>query len=123
MPTSIVEVRPLTEAERHLLCWLLAHSTKRALSFLPQVLAAHVVSRCGCGCASIDLSVSGRTAPQQQNTEVLADYRWDAPEGQQFGIFAFARGDILAGLEVWSIDGQATPSALPQVAQLRPIDS
>jgi hypothetical protein len=32
----------------------------------------------------------------------------------------FAKDDALAGLEVWSIDGLATPTELPNIAWLRP---
>jgi hypothetical protein len=53
--------------------------------------------------------------------QILADFAWQAADGSQFGIFLFSRGGLLAGLEVWSVDGLATPSTLPRIDQLHPI--
>jgi hypothetical protein len=52
---------------------------------------------------------------------VLSDYQWIFPEGYLCGIFVFAKGELLSGLEVWSIDGQATPISLPAIEDLTPI--
>ena len=122
MTTPVPDVRPLTEPERRLVAWLLQHGSERSLPFLAQLPSTTVVSRCSCGCASIDFAVAGRTPSPEGGIEILADFRWDNADGHLFGAFVFARHDLLAGLEVWSIDGQATPSILPTAAQLRPID-
>ena len=53
--------------------------------------------------------------------EALADHEWQGPAGELFGVFVFARQGILAGLELWSIDGLATNSRLPQLSELKPL--
>jgi hypothetical protein len=115
----IDEDRSLTREEESLVRWLLEHSEKDGPSYLPQVDDVRVVSRCPCGCATINLSVKGERRSDQK-MKVIADFAWDR-DGQQFGIFVFEHGGFLAGLEVWSIDGQADPSTLPRPDQLQPL--
>jgi hypothetical protein len=120
--TSLPEDRLLTEQEHGLIRWLLEHGGQEASTFLPQLESARVVSRCSCGCASIDFSVAGRTGSPQAGLHVLSDYQWNNAEGHLLGVFVFAREELLAGLECWSIDGQSTASALPLPEQLRSIN-
>ena len=82
-----------------------------------EVEHVRVVSRCGCGCASIDFLNSPR-APM----EILSEHKWQTAAGHLFGVFAFAKEGRLAGLEVWSIDGQATPTELPATSSLVPFE-
>jgi hypothetical protein len=51
--------------------------------------------------------------------QILADYVYDDPEGHTVGVFLFASGDRLAGLEVWSIEGDPIPSEVPDPEVLR----
>jgi hypothetical protein len=51
---------------------------------------------------------------------LLADYVWDAADGSCCGVFVFERAGLLAGLEVWSVDGLVTAPSLPAVERLRP---
>lgn len=120
--TSIPEDRPLSNAEKGLVRWLLEHGTEEGRSLLPQLEQAQVIARCSCGCASVDFSVGGKIS-STSGISVVADYRWDSSEGYLFGVFAFSKGGLLSGIDVWSIDGRATPSALPNPGQLRPIDT
>ena len=120
--TAIPENRPLTRAETVLVKWLLEHGTDTARELLPQLDRARVVSRCSCGCASVDFSVDGKVAPPKTGMTVVSDHRWDSPEGYFFGVFAYAREGLLSGIDLWSIDGRATASLLPDTNQLRPID-
>ena len=119
----IREDRPLTVEEEGLVRWLLEHGIPGtdATSFLPQIDQARVVSRCPCGCASIDFAIVGRTPPAGVPLQVLSDYEWDGDSGAKFGVFVFVKADLLAGLEVWSIDGLATPDKLPAIEALKPI--
>src|SRR5438552_116066 len=119
---SIPENRPLTEAETGLVKWLLEHGTDAARELLPQVDRARVVSRCSCGCASVDFSIGGKVPSPKSGMSVVSDYRWDSPEGYLFGVFAYTREGLLSGIDLWSIDGRATASSLPDTNQLRPID-
>ena len=121
--TSIPEDRPLTQAERDLVKWLLEHGNAEARALLPQVERARVVARCSCGCASVDFAVDGKRASPKSGMSVVSDYRWDSPEGYLFGVFAFAREGQLSGIDLWSIDGRATARELPKPDRLRPIDA
>jgi hypothetical protein len=120
---AISEDRPLTNDEAALVRWLLEHGNPHASTFLPQLASARVVSRCPCGCASIDFAIDGTTAPVGAGMHVLSDYVWQAPDGSHCGVFTFARGGQLAGLEVWTADGVGPVSLLPFVEQLRPLAS
>lgn len=112
------EARDLTDAERLLVRWLLAHGTTLAINFLPQVANARVASKCGCGCASIDFSIDGTSAPITEGMNILADYIYLTASGQLCGVFLFEQAGLLAGLEVWSVDGHDAPTALPAIDQL-----
>jgi hypothetical protein len=53
--------------------------------------------------------------------EVLADFQWREADGGLCGAFVFARGGLLAGLEIWSVDGRATPGVPPRPDMLTPL--
>lgn len=120
--TSVAEDRLLTPKEAHLAQWLLEHGTPEAASFETQVASARVVARCACGCASIDFAVGGHRGKATDGMAVLSDYQWRDAAGHLFGAFVFAYGKILGGLEVWSIDGQATAKHLPDIQQLSSLE-
>jgi hypothetical protein len=112
--------RPLTAEEIALTIWLLQYGEAKAERFLEHVPRARVVGRCPCGCASIDFAIAGQRAPACTGLDVLSDYQWRGSQGELFGVFVFARGNLLSGLEVWSIDGRATPTSLPNASELEP---
>ena len=120
--TSIPEDRVLTVQECELVRWLLEHGNENAKSFLVHLESAKVISRCYCGCASINFAVANKV-PTAASFQVLSDFQWESPEGHLFGVFVFARNDLLSGLEVWSIDGQSTPTSLPAIENLKPLGS
>jgi len=117
---SIPEDRPLTAEETALVRWLLEHGFAEADAFVPQLEQARVVSRCPCGCASINFSIEGKLPPIGDPLQVLSDYEWESESGAKLGVFVFAKAGILAGLEIWSIDGLGTPT-LPRIESLVPI--
>jgi hypothetical protein len=88
-----------------------------AHDFLRQLAGARVVSRCPCGCASIDLEVSGLPRPSG-GLRILGDFLW-GPENAPAGAFIFERGGVLAGIEVYGLAG-AAPRELPLPEDLRP---
>lgn len=109
----IAEVRPLTAAERRLIECLLANAGETARAFLPQLSEASVVSRCHCGCPTIDLAVAGRTAPDGAN-RILASLDTYSPEGVRAGVLLHARNGLLAEIEVYSMAGDERPFTLPE---------
>jgi hypothetical protein len=114
----IPEDRPLTTAEERLIRWLLEHGLPEAAGFIPQLVKARVVSRCPCGCASINLAIGGTVPPTGAGMQILGDFGWQATDGARFGVFVFACAGQLTGLEVWSVDGLTAPSSLPAVGEL-----
>ncbi|MGH9817701.1 MAG: hypothetical protein ACRD6I_16625 [Candidatus Acidiferrales bacterium] len=113
--SAIPESRDLTPKERDFLRWLLDHGKPSAAAHLGEIQRVRVVSRCGCGCASIDFT----NAPGA--LEILSDHEWQDEQGRRFGAFAFAKQGQLAGIEVWSVDGLATPASLPDPNVLTPL--
>jgi len=49
---------------------------------------------------------------------ILSDYSWIDDKGYTVGIFVFSVSGQLAGLEVYSADGESDNSQLPDTAQL-----
>ena len=119
----IPDDRPLSPEERTLVRWLLEHGRPEANRYLDHLGQARVVSRCSCGCASVNFAVAEHETAPMAGMQVLADYQWRDPSGHLAGIFAFAREGVLAGLEVWSIDGEAAIDKLPPVEVLEPLGS
>jgi len=113
------EGRPLTHHEEELVRWMLEHGEPSAAQLLPQVTDARVISACPCGCASVDFAIGGIAPPVTEGLQIQSDYFWEDEEGRNFGVFVFARNDQLGGLEVWSVDGQATPAKLPPIDRLK----
>lgn len=116
----LTEPRSLTQEELELTTWLLRHGIDGAEDFLPQLDKAKVFSHCQCGCASINFSNDGKR-PQTFAMRILADYQWTDEFGRKFGVFVFEQDDLLAGLDVWSIDGAANVLQLPPPFILEPL--
>ena len=113
----IPQDRALTAEERTLVAWLLDHGNEQAAKFRGQLEQAWVVSRCACGCASINFTIAGKTPPML-GMNVLSDYVWNDAQDNHFGIFVYAQGDLLSGLEVYGF-GDATPEVLPRPEELK----
>ena len=121
---SIAEIpdnRPLSDSEASLVGWLLNHGIANARDYLPQLDRSRVVSRCYCGCASINFAVDGVLPLPGVGISILADFEWKGPRGELFGVFLFERGGVLAALDVWSQDGLADVKSLPSTELLHPI--
>ena len=119
----IAEDRSLSSEEAALVRWLLEHGIPGtdAACFLPQLEQARVVSRCPCGCASIDFSIARKIPVSAAPLQILSDYVWEDATGAKFGVFVFAKEQLLAGMEVWSIDALQAANALPRIEWLKPI--
>ena len=115
---EIPDDRELSDKERELIRWLLEHGTDEAASFVPQLSNIRVVSRCGCGCPSINF-VNDRSG----GMTILADYQAGEPGIGLTGVFLFACDGRLAGLDIWSIDGVANPKELPVPGNLTRLEN
>ena len=118
---EIPDDRPLTPYELVLVRWLLEHGIPKAVDYLPQLETAHVVSRCYCGCVSINFAIDRVVPPPGEPINILADFERQAVGGEMFGVFVFERDGLLAGIEVWSQDGLGQATVVPEIKQLRPI--
>ena len=108
--------RELFPHEHDLVEWMLKHGAGEPERFLDHLAVARVVSRCSCGCASIDLAVPGRRLPDG-GLRIIGDFLF-GDEASLCGAFVFERDGILAGLEVYGLAVDA-PRVLPQPADLR----
>ena len=115
----IWEDRPLAEKETKLVRWLLEHGLPGSEAFLPQVDRLRVVSRCGCGCASVDFSLDGTAPDRKTGLNPVSDWFWGESAKNLCGVFVFVRGERVSGLEVWSVDGSVTPTELPEIEDSR----
>jgi hypothetical protein len=119
------EPRPLTDAERALLRWLLTRGAeitgtdaKLAGSFLPQLAALQVVGRCGCGCPTVDLALGVPELAVPGVTATLADVEGRSPEGTEIGVILRASDGRLRELELYPRDGQV-PFTIPGEEELK----
>jgi hypothetical protein len=88
-------------------------------ALLAQVDAARVVGFCGCGCATVDISVESEPSTTSvahpiPNEAVVLDDDGDGIGG----VLVFARDGYLAGLEVYDFNGVPI-SPLPSTDRLR----
>jgi hypothetical protein len=108
--------RPLSDEERLLARWMLQNGEPEALGFLDQLDRAIVSGICGCGCASIDFQIGDRHPDKKQGMTILSDHLF-GPESQPCGVFIFAYGNTLGGLEVYGFG--ETVDHLPKSEELR----
>jgi len=113
------EHRPLTDAERTLLEWLIAHGGPEAQQYAPQVSQVRVVARCTCGCPTIDLGIGERQHRTVGASLVLADFEGVTPEGIEVGVILHAREGQLSELEVYAMPEVDCSFSLPKIESLQ----
>jgi hypothetical protein len=106
------EQRPLTTDERQLLEWLIAHGFPTAAKYESQLTQVVVVSRCTCGCPTVDFAVAGKQTFGA--SEIIAEAEGKSPEGVAVGVIVHAREGQLSELEIYSIEPHAAPFGLPR---------
>jgi hypothetical protein len=116
---AIQDHRDLTSDERVLLEWLLANGYEGASAFTSQLAQVKVVSRCACGCPTIDLAVGEKRERTAGPSTILADAVGYSPEGVKVDVILHVREGQLSELEVVSHDG-TTAFALPNPEALQP---
>jgi hypothetical protein len=110
----IEDRRELTPRERQLLEELLRRSRSTSAEHFAQLSGVSVISRCGCGCPTIDLAVSGHSpAPPSESTTIIADGEARTPEGVLAGVILHTRRGFLSELEVYSMEGVEHSFSLP----------
>jgi hypothetical protein len=117
--------RLLTERERTVTRWIIEHggaSEKERKGFLVQLGAATVVSRCACGCASVDFAIRGEPAPAGVGLEIIGDFLCGEERAGINGVFVFARSGVLAGIEIYQLSDEKIHTELPAPDTLRAFD-
>ncbi|TGK77679.1 hypothetical protein EHQ24_18860 [Leptospira noumeaensis] len=110
--------RLLTEEETTIILWLLKNSPSNLTHHINNIANIIVQDKCKCGCASIDFL--NRKEYKKSNLTIISDFKWKDNKNNLFGIFLFEVNSKLAGLEVYSIDGNAeTPKILPNIQNLQ----
>lgn len=81
--------RPITAQERALIEWLLRHGKPGSEHFLQQVDSLLVVSKCLCGCPTVNFTREGESVPYEVE-RMLADYLATV-DGMDVGVILFQR--------------------------------
>jgi hypothetical protein len=117
--------RSLSQEERILLEWLLAHpSSDVLLSDVPkyksQIDSLHVVAKCGCGCPTVDFAL--HSGQKSGASEIVAEAGGKSPEGVSVGVILHAREGEISELEVYSTQGSDVSFSLPVPDSLEPYE-
>lgn len=112
----VPDARQLTPKERSLLERLLSHGTTESKSYVEQLPLVTVVSRCGCGCPTIDLAVDGRAASHGSPSLILSEASGVSPEGVSFGIILHSREGLISELETYPLEDVAF--TLPDIERI-----
>ena len=67
--------------------------------FVGNVDRLHVISRCGCGCDSVDFAKHDPEHPSR----IIADGIGLTPKGGQVGVMVWATDDTITGLEIYDL--------------------
>lgn len=108
----IEEYRDLSAIEVDLIRWLLAVTNNS--EFIEQVEKTKVISKCGCGCRTIDLQVEGYDA---KSGGLNLSAQGISPEGVPVDVVLHIRHGLISELEVYSMNG-INEFGLPEIDQL-----
>jgi hypothetical protein len=108
--------RPITQAERQLVCWLLERSDSSHRHLASQLDSLNVVSKCNCGCPTVYFAVDG-DPPTRKGEAIISDYLGEVDE-QEVGIMLFELSGKSSSLEVYSCAGHDKAFGLPSVSTL-----
>jgi hypothetical protein len=114
---SIPLNRPLTEAERRFLTWLLEHGATGASAYIAQIPEITVIRQCGCGCPTLDLAVAGKHG--QGESTIVADFLGMTQEQAYVGVMVHVREGVLSELEAYTLS-DITEFTFPRIEVLRP---
>jgi len=96
---------------------LIEHSyIENATRLLPQLDRLSVVSKCNCGCPTIDLALDGKPAVLKGQS-CISD--WDAEvDGMPVYVQLWVSKDQISSLEVGSLPGTDQPFGLPAIESM-----
>jgi hypothetical protein len=113
---TVDDDRPISTHEAAIVSWLLRYGVPagRLLHLAASVPRLRVVSRCGCGCASVDFEQEG----QPTTSHPIADALAETPDGS-VGLILWGRDDAITGLEIYELSS-ANIKTLPAIDDLLP---
>lgn len=111
--------RALTQHERNLVFWLIEHSfIQDASRLLPQVDRLSVISKCTCGCPTIDFTLDRQPAPATRKGErFISDWLAEV-NGMLVYVQLWVLNDQISSLEVGSLPGTDQPFELPAIESI-----
>ena len=103
--------RPITPQEAAVIRATLEQAPKvPALSRLAGGIdQLHAISKCGCGCDSVDFAEHDPSRPSQ----IVGDGIGVTPKGGQVGVLVWATGDAITGLEIYDLGAGDGDTRLP----------
>jgi hypothetical protein len=105
----------MTPDEQAVVLAMLAQDFPGSAELRAQVPSALVIGECGCGCATIELTV--KSAPRSVNAPVQDGMLISAEvQGTEAGVLLFVKDGYLSCVEVYSSGDQ--PAVLPRPEQL-----
>ena len=108
----IEEHRDLSLKEVNLIKWLLSKTNHS--EFIEQIEKTKVISKCGCGCRTIDLQVEGYEA---KSGILNLSAQGVSPEGVPVDVILHVRRGLISELEIYSMD-ETKDFGLPEINQL-----
>jgi hypothetical protein len=112
----VPDERSLSQEEISLLEWLLGHQRSDMSQYKAQIPKLRVVSRCACGCPTIDFAMG--TTRKDGASHIIADAEGSSPEGVRVGVIVHVREGEISELEVYSVTGEKNAFSLPQPESL-----
>jgi hypothetical protein len=110
--------RPITDREAALILWLLKHGEAGAERYIPQIDRLVVVSKCTCGCPTIDLALENE--PCTSTRHGLISDHVAIVEGHYVGVMLFATEKQLCMLEAYALPFADEPFEFPEIDALFP---
>ena len=111
----IPDNRPVNDAERELVLWLLRNGVLGAESLIKQVEGLRVESKCSCGCPTVHFEVSGSADPFVPR--ILANFHGKTENGEDVGVILWTDEGRISSLEVYGF-GDEEISQLPLIDTL-----
>ena len=111
--------RVLTEHERTLVLWLIEHSFMEDASRLrPQVDRLSVISKCTCGCPTVDFTLDEQPAPTTRKGEKFISDWLAEVDGMLVYVQLWVLNDQISSLEVGSLPGTDRRFGLPAIESI-----
>jgi len=109
----VEEYRDLSTKEVDLIEWLLTKNNHSEL--IEQIGKTRVVSKCSCGCPTIDLQVK---ECESGSVRLVLSANGFSPDGIPVGVILHVRNGLISELEVYSKDGTKV-FGLPEIDKLQ----